>query len=114
MDRWPTAMSEITLTVCASCVLGQSGFAERLRAALPEEPRATVRTVECMSGCPRPSTLAVRAPGKTAYLFGDLTESDMDLILTFLPLYADSSDGTFADARVIGDLRFKAIARIPG
>jgi predicted metal-binding protein len=108
------AMSEITLTVCASCALGQSGFAERLRAALPDAPRATVRTVECMSGCPRPSTLAVRAPGKTAYLFGDLSEADLPLILAFVPLYADSPDGTFTDARVIGDLRLKAIARIPG
>ncbi len=108
------AMSEITLTVCTSCAFGQSGFAERLRSALPDTPTSTVNTVDCMSGCPRPSTLSVRAPGKTAYLFGDLTEADLPLILAFLPLYADSSDGNFPDARVIGDLRLKAIARIPG
>ncbi|MGI3187330.1 DUF1636 family protein [Nioella aestuarii] len=107
-------MSEITLTVCTTCVLGASGFADRLHAALPAEPTAKVNTVDCMSGCPRPSTLSVRAPGKTAYLFGDLTEADLPLILAFLPLYADSVDGNFADARVIGDLRLKAIARIPG
>lgn len=108
------AMSDITLTVCTSCVLGASGFAERLRAALPTAPHVSVKTVECMSGCPRPSTLSVRATGKTAYLFGDLTEADLSLILAFLPLYADSPDGNFPDARVIGDLRLKAIARIPG
>lgn len=108
------AMSEITLTVCTSCLLGASGFAERLRAALPVMPPVSVKTVECMSGCPRPSTLSARAPGKTAYLFGDLTEADLPLILAFLPLYADSPDGNFPDARVIGDLRLKAIARIPG
>jgi predicted metal-binding protein len=108
------AMSEITLTVCASCALGQSGFAKRLRAALPDAPAAMVNTVDCMSGCPRPSTLSVRSPGKTAYLFGDLTEDDLPLILAFLPRYADSPDGNFPDARVIGDLRLKALARIPG
>lgn len=108
------AMSELNLTVCTSCPLGQSGFAERLRAALADRAAATVNTVECMSGCPRPSTLSIRAPGKTAYLFGDLTDADLPLILAFLPLYADSPDGNFPDARVIGDLRLKALARIPG
>jgi predicted metal-binding protein len=114
MGRWPMAMSEITLTICTSCVLGASGFPERLRAALPATPPVSVKTVECMSGCPRPSAVAVRTAGKTAYLFGDLTETDLPLILAFLPLYADSPDGNFPDARVIGDLRLKAIARIPG
>lgn len=108
------AMSEITLTLCTSCALGRTGFADRLRAALPACPRVRVNTVDCMSGCARPSTLAVRTPGKTAYLFGDMTEADLPLILTFLPLYADSPDGNFNDARVIGDLRLRALARIPG
>jgi predicted metal-binding protein len=114
MGRWPMAMPEITLTVCTSCELGASGFADRLRAALPATPPVSVKTVECMSGCPRPSTLSVRATGKTAYLFGDLTETDLPQILAFVQLYADSPDGNFPDARVIGDLRLKALARIPG
>lgn len=108
------AMSEITLTVCTSCALGASGFADRLRAALPDRPRVCLKTVDCLSGCPRPSALSVRAPGKTAYLFGDLTDADLPLILAFLPLYDEAPDGNFADARVIGALRLKAIARIPG
>lgn len=101
----------VTVTICTTCALGQAGFAEPLGAALPG---ATITTVECMSGCTRPSTVAFRAPGKTAYLFGDLTEADLPLLRRFHDLYAQSPDGNFPDARVLGDLRLKAMARIPG
>ncbi len=102
----------IRLTLCASCPLGRAGFASRLAEAAGA--LAEVATVDCMSGCARPSTLAARAAGKTAYLFGDLTEADLPDLLSFLRLYAASPDGTFADARPLGALRLKAIARIPG
>ena len=103
------------VTVCASCGLGDAGFAETARAALAEAGiAAEVRTTDCMSGCTRPSTCAFRAEGKMAYLFGDLTADDLPDLLTFARLYAASPDGTLADARVIGGLRMKAIARIPG
>jgi predicted metal-binding protein len=67
-----------------------------------------------MSGCARASTAAFRAPGKTAYLFGDLTAADLPDLITFARLYAASPDGTLADARPLGALRSKALARIPG
>lgn len=104
-----------TLTLCQSCPAGQTPLAARLgdaiaAAGLP----VTITGVECMSGCARPSTLACRATGKTAYLFGDITEADLNDILTFLRLYLQSPDGNFADARLLGALRLKALARIPG
>lgn len=103
------------VTLCASCPLGRAGFAGRLRAALAAAAvPAEVAQTECMSGCTRPSTLAFRSPGKVAYLFGDLTEDDLAELVAFARLYAASPDGTFADARVLGALRHKAIARIPG
>ena len=103
------------ITVCHSCALGQSGFAEPLRAAMDSAGvTAEIRTTDCMSGCTRPSTCAFRAPGKTAYLFGDLTADDLPDLVTFARHYAASADGTLADARVLGALRMKAIARIPG
>ena len=103
------------VTLCASCALGQAGFADRLAKALrADNLPAEVATVDCMSGCTRPSTCAFRAAGKTAYLFGDLTEADLPDLITFARLYAASPDGSFADARVLGGLRMKAIARIPG
>ena len=103
------------VTLCHSCALGQSGFAEPLREALDAAGlTAEVRTVDCMSGCARPSTCAFRALGKTAYLFGDLTADDLTDLVTFARHYAASADGNLGDARVLGALRMKAIARIPG
>lgn len=96
-------------TLCALCPLGQGDFAERLVL-----PGFEVRKVDCMSGCTKASTLAFRAPGKVAYLFGKLTEVDLPLIVTFAAAYRASPDGVFDDARAFGDLRHKAIARIPG
>lgn len=73
-----------------------------------------VGEVDCMSGCTRPSAVAVRAPDKTAYLFGDASEADVPNLIVFLKLYEASGDGNLADARPIGTLREKALARIPG
>lgn len=105
-------MTGIVATVCRNCPAGRAGFAVRLRAAAGAA--CTVAETDCMSGCTRPSTVAFRAPGKTAYLFGDITAADLPDLLTFLRLYAAAPDGNFADARPLGGLREKAIARIPG
>lgn len=108
-------MSGVTATVCRSCPAGRRGLATAIRrAADAAELDCAVRETECMSGCTRASTVAFRAPGKTAYLFGELSEADVPDVVAFLRLYAASADGTFADARPLGRLREKAIARIPG
>ena len=108
-------MSDTVATVCRSCPAGPAGFAALLRAAVHKAGYVLdIRETECMSGCIRPSTLAFRAPGKTAYLFGDISETDLPDILIFVGLYLNSADGNFADARPLGSLREKAIARIPG
>ena len=67
-----------------------------------------------MSGCARASAIAFREPGKVAYLFGDLTLADLPDLLSFARQYQASPDGAFTDARVLGPLRMKALARIPG
>jgi predicted metal-binding protein len=105
-------MSGVTVTVCRSCPAGQSGLAKRLRAAIGDN--ADLQEVDCMSGCTRPSTVSFRAAGKTAYLFGEITEADIPNLVVFLRLYSASQDGNLADARPLGSLREKAIARIPG
>ena len=66
-----------------------------------------------MSGCRNDQTIAFRARGKVAYLFGNITEDDLAELQSFARLYAASPDGTFRDARVLGGLRHKALARIP-
>lgn len=103
------------ISVCGSCPLGKAGFDQRLRLAATALPfEIGVEVVECMSGCARESTVAFRTPGKVAYLFGDLAEADLANLLDFARQYHASPDGTFADARVLGPLRLKALARIPG
>jgi predicted metal-binding protein len=101
--------------VCGTCPLGKDGFADKLRLAFGSGSiAADVVQVDCMSGCARESTIAFRSPGKMAYLFGDLTEADLPDLHAFAALYAASPDGQFADARPLGALRMKALARIPG
>lgn len=96
------------ITLCATCPLGQGDFADFL--ALPGY---RVQKTQCMSGCTKPSTLAFRAAGKTAYLFGQITPADLPDLMAFAKAYQTSADGTFGDARIFGDLRHKALARIP-
>jgi predicted metal-binding protein len=98
------------IILCRTCPAGQSlGLA--LSAAITGY---SLTETDCMSGCTRQSTATFHAPGKTAYLFGDLSEGDIPDLITFAALYLASRDGTFADARPLGALRTKAIARIPG
>ena len=105
----------IIVTVCSSCPAGRAGLADGLRQLVSAAGSdARVRKIDCMSGCTRPSTVSFRAPGKTVYLFGDLSEDDLPNLMIFLSMYAHSPDGNFADARPLGALREKAIARIPG
>ncbi|MFK7834684.1 MAG: DUF1636 family protein [Sulfitobacter sp.] len=96
--------------VCRTCTENDT-LTAALRAGLTG---AEVESVDCMSGCKQPQAIAFRAPGKVAYLFGGITEADLKDVQAFVDHYADSPDGTFADARVIGNLRTKALARIPG
>ncbi len=100
----------VSMLVCTSCT-SDGSFVDVARA---EMEGVTVTPVDCMSGCRNAQTVAFRSPGKVAYLFGDITAADLPLLRSFARLYAASDDGSFADARVLGDLRNKALARIPG
>ena len=107
-------MSLPTLTLCRICHDADPALFGQVSEALQGAGvRARLQQVDCMSGCKRPQTLAGRQSGKTAYLFGEISAGDLPDLLTFLRLYRDSADGNFADARALGRLRFKAIARIP-
>ena len=108
-------MSAHVATVCRSCPAAQAGLADDLRQAFAAAAiDIELRETDCMSGCTRPATLAFRAPGKTAYLFGEISTADLPDILNFARLYLDAPDGDLADARPLGSLRTKVIARIPG
>ncbi len=96
--------------VCTTCTEDSRAFLAKARNALPN---LTIEPIDCMSGCARAQTVAFRAIGKTAYLFGEVTTVDLPALETFSVLYEASLDGIFPDARVLGGLRTKAIARIP-
>jgi len=108
-------MSDTRAIVCRSCPAGRDGLARALASALAGAGLGVaVEEIDCMSGCTRPSAVAFRAEGKTAYLFGDLGLADLPDLVTFVRFYLASADGSLADARPLGALREKAIARIPG
>jgi predicted metal-binding protein len=96
--------------VCGICTVDSGAFAQTLKGEMPVE----VIEVACMSGCTRAQTVAFRETGKIAYLFGDIGETDIPDLRNFAALYAASGDGHFEDARPLGTLRTKALARIPG
>ena len=100
----------VSMLVCTSCA-SDTAFIDTARVGMGG---VTVTPVDCMSGCRRSQTVAFRSPGKVAYLFGDITAEDLPLLRAFAGLYDASDDGSFADARVLGNLRTKALARIPG
>ncbi|WP_291729577.1 DUF1636 family protein [Leisingera sp. F5] len=107
-------MNAPILTLCRTCRDADPALPGQAAAVLEAAGvKVKLQQVDCMSGCKRPQTLAVRQSGKTAYLFGEITAKDLPDILTFLRMYGESADGNFADARPLGNLRFKAIARIP-
>lgn len=111
-DRMPIPAP--TLTLCRSCRNADAALPDLLAQAVAGAGLdARVQQVDCMSGCKQPQTLSVRQSGKTAYLFGDISARDLPDILTFLQLFRDSPDGNLADARPLGELRMKALARIP-
>ncbi len=94
------------VSVCIGCEGGHA-LADALEVQHP------VARVECMNVCSNPACLSVRDTGKAAYLFGGVSADLAENVTTFLALYEAAEAGIVADARPIGDLRFKLIGRIP-
>jgi len=99
------------ISICGECEGAGAALAEAV-GPLPEG--VEVRLVPCMNVCDRPVTVAARAEGKAAYLFGGVEAADAEALTTFAEMYAGAPDGVIADARPLGRLRFCLIGRIPG
>lgn len=71
--------------------------------------------VECMSGCKRSCTVALQAPGKFSYFFGDLAADEISAaqVLECARLHAASSDGFMARESRPARLREGILARLP-
>lgn len=102
----------VCVFVCAECPDGAERLA-RIAGALAGVG-CDIRASACLSGCRGGGSVAIRAPGRMAYLFGPVTEEDLPGLRRFLELYAHAPGGEIVDARPLGSLRLKALARIPG
>ena len=75
---------------------------------------ADLRGVRCMSQCKRPCTVALSAPGRFTYLFGDLDpHQDAHAVLDLLPLYLAEPLGFMPRDRRPPPLRAGILGRIP-
>lgn len=105
----------VRLILCATC---PGAPAAALRRALAEGAFAghevALEETACMNTCGRGPALAIRAEGRMTCLFGGVTGADLPGLAAFLHLYMAAPEGRITDARPLGGLRFRLIARIPG
>ncbi len=103
--------------VCDTCAAPSeapkgAAFAQSLR--LADLDGVEIRTVSCLNMCDAPLALALRGPGKAAYLFsGVQPDADVADTLALIRLYRAARDGVITDARPAGRLRFCLAGRIP-
>lgn len=74
-----------------------------------------LQAASCMSNCKRPCTVALTAPGKYAYMFGDLPPEPATAaaILAGAAVYAAKPDGFMERSERPEALRKTILARIP-
>ena len=109
-----------TVFVCVTC--RREGDASeprpgtRLYAALQEQAAGDLEVVpvECLSNCTRSCSAAITAPGKWAYVVGDLDpDQHVGDVIAFARLHRESTDGltVWRDRPV--HIRKNTIARVP-
>ncbi len=78
-------------------------------------PAVRVRGVACLSGCSRACTVALQAPGKLSYLFGDLSPDAETArqVLQCAALHAATADGQLPRQARPERLRGGILARLP-
>lgn len=116
-------VSPTELIVCTTCRPAGAARAEPAAGALlfeavsalasPEGVR--VRGLACMSACSRACTVALQAPGKHSYLFGDLAPDEATArdVLACAALHAAAEDGTLMRNARPERLRSGILARLP-
>ncbi|WP_394789246.1 DUF1636 family protein [Rhodoferax sp.] len=80
-----------------------------------QQARIRVRGLACMSGCGRACTVALQAPGKYTYYFGDLVADEVTAaeVLACAQLHAGSADGNLLRKERPERLRSGILARLP-
>jgi len=107
--------------VCLTCnrydpvPVGEPTPGRRLATALQARAPGcgiTIRTVECLNGCPHPCTAALRTPGKCVIRFSGLTQDDAPALIEAAERYAASEDGDIPDDAVPASLRGRISLRV--
>jgi predicted metal-binding protein len=115
------------ISVCNRCRLSDSErdgtrAGMRLFEAVADEfarwalrDRFRLQAAACMSNCKRPCTAVLSAPGKYAYMFGDLPpeRATAQAILDGAAVYAAKPDGFMERSERPEALRKTILARIP-
>ncbi len=117
-----------TLSICLTCrdgredaCAGERGGARLARAVVERAATAglsglRLRGVRCMSQCKRPCVAALTAPGRFAYLFGDLDPQAPDhaaALLALVPLYSAAPEGFLRRDERPEPLRTAILGRLP-
>lgn len=118
------AAHQVVLYVCATCRLAGDTSEPRagarlvsaLRDAVAEAGTAgvAVESVDCLSVCKRPCTVAVASEGRWTYVYGDLDPIESaKTILAGIGLYAETPDGLVPWKARPEAFRKGVVARIP-
>jgi predicted metal-binding protein len=110
--------------VCLTCnryarpAPGEIAPGRRMADALTAQARGlgravTVRTVECLNGCPNPCIAALRTPGKCLIRLSGLVPEDAPALLELAERYAESPSGNLDLPQFPEALRDKVSLRIP-
>lgn len=113
----------VLVSVCVSCRAAGGPDGARpgadLLAALREAatgagPAFTARAVQCLSVCKRPCTVALSAPGRYTYVFGDVDAArGVDDLVACIEAYRDREHGYLLWRERPESLRRGIVARIP-
>ena len=124
MSLAPPVGSAPTLYVCVTCRTegsdpdaarpGARLFGELTRAVAARGDDLRIEPVECLSVCKRPCTVAVAAPGRWTYVYGDLDPAtSAETILDGVGLYACAPEGIVPWRERPQAFRTGVVARIP-
>lgn len=93
-------------------------FADRLRAALstcPDLADVRLTTMRCLMSCRRPCAVHVRAPGKMAYVLGDMSPESqgVETLVAYVRAYREAADGVVPFRQWPEGVKGRFVARVP-
>lgn len=107
---------DIVVSVCTTCKSEDPDAGQKFLAATSAAvgANATVRAVQCLGVCKRPGTVAVTAPDRYTFIFGDLVgDAGASAIASFVASFAKANLGLVPWRERPEIIRRGLVARIP-